>query len=48
MKRLVEMHQGTVTAQSEGPGKGSEFVVRLPITIQTEQREDPRQRLRRQ
>jgi PAS domain S-box-containing protein len=27
---LVEMHGGTVTASSEGPGKGSEFVVYLP------------------
>ena len=29
-KRLVEMHDGTVTAHSEGPGRGSTFVVRLP------------------
>ncbi|MGH7523977.1 MAG: response regulator, partial [Gemmatimonadales bacterium] len=29
-RRLVELHGGTVTAISEGPGKGSEFVVRLP------------------
>src|SRR5262245_2876569 len=28
--QLVEMHNGTVTVQSEGPDKGSEFVVRLP------------------
>jgi PAS domain S-box-containing protein len=34
VKRLVEMHDGTVTAHSEGPGKGSEFVVRLPILIE--------------
>ncbi len=30
-KSLVEMHGGSVTAQSEGVGKGSEFVVRLPL-----------------
>ena len=30
VKKLVEMHGGTVTATSEGPGKGSEFVVSLP------------------
>ena len=31
VRRLVEMHGGSVIAHSEGPGKGSEFVVRLPI-----------------
>ena len=30
VKKLVEMHGGSVTAQSEGPGKGSEFTIRLP------------------
>ncbi len=34
VKRLVEMHGGRVEAKSEGPGKGSEFVVRLPIIIE--------------
>lgn len=28
---LVEMHGGTVTARSEGPGRGSEFSVTLPL-----------------
>lgn len=27
---IVEMHCGTVSAHSDGPGRGSEFVVRLP------------------
>lgn len=33
VKRLVEMHGGTVGARSAGPGMGSEFVVRLPIAV---------------
>ena len=31
VKNLVEMHNGTVEARSEGLGKGSEFVVKLPL-----------------
>ena len=30
VKYLVEMHGGSVTARSNGPGTGSEFIVRLP------------------
>jgi signal transduction histidine kinase/DNA-binding response OmpR family regulator len=30
VRRLVEMHGGTVAAQSDGLGHGSEFIVRLP------------------
>jgi CheY-like chemotaxis protein len=31
VKGLVELHGGSVEARSDGPGKGSEFIVRLPI-----------------
>jgi PAS domain S-box-containing protein len=34
VKNLVEMHKGTVEARSEGLGKGSEFLVRLPLVRQ--------------
>ena len=33
VKRLVEMHGGSVQAFSDGPGKGSEFVTRLPVAM---------------
>ncbi|MCC2971924.1 PAS domain S-box protein [Massilia sp. IC2-476] len=31
VRSLVELHGGSVEARSEGPGKGSEFLVRLPL-----------------
>jgi two-component system CheB/CheR fusion protein len=31
VRTLVELHGGTVEVRSDGPGRGSEFVVRLPI-----------------
>ena len=33
VKRLVEMHGGSVEARSDGLGSGSEFVVRLPVAL---------------
>jgi signal transduction histidine kinase/DNA-binding response OmpR family regulator len=34
VRRLVEMHEGSVQAHSEGPGRGSEFIVRIPISTE--------------
>jgi len=31
-KDLVEMHGGTLTARSDGPGRGSQFTVRVPLS----------------
>jgi PAS domain S-box-containing protein len=38
VKNLVDMHGGAVSAHSEGLGKGSEFVVRLPLVAPTAKR----------
>jgi signal transduction histidine kinase len=34
VRKLVEMHEGTVVARSDGIGKGSEFIIRLPRMIE--------------
>jgi CheY-like chemotaxis protein len=31
VRRLVELHGGSVAAASDGPGRGSEFSIRLPV-----------------
>lgn len=31
VRQLVELHGGTIEVRSDGPGKGSEFIVRLPL-----------------
>jgi PAS domain S-box-containing protein len=33
VKNLVEMHGGSIRATSDGPGKGSTFLVNLPVTV---------------
>jgi signal transduction histidine kinase len=35
VRRLLQMHGGTITAQSEGPGQGTEFLIRLPLLLET-------------
>ncbi len=34
VKRLVELHDGRIEVRSDGPGQGSEFMVRLPIVVE--------------
>jgi signal transduction histidine kinase len=38
VRQIVELHGGSISAFSAGPGQGSEFVVRLPRTTPTENR----------
>src|SRR5206468_12245196 len=37
VKRVGELHGGTVTAHSAGLGQGSELVIRLPVLLETPQ-----------
>ncbi len=41
-RRLAEMHGGTLQAHSEGPGKGSEFVLQLPLVSESSEDASPR------
>jgi len=41
VKTLVQMHKGRVSVHSDGPGKGSEFVIHLPV-IKTTDKTPPR------
>jgi len=40
-RRLVQLHDGEISAYSEGPGRGSEFVVRLPLGTGQAPRPEP-------
>jgi signal transduction histidine kinase len=31
VRKIVELHDGRIEAKSEGSGKGSEFIVHLPL-----------------
>jgi len=39
VRNLVEMHGGSVSAHSDGLGRGSEFVVRLPVVLESKPKE---------
>ena len=32
VKNIIELHGGSISASSKGIGKGSEFIIRIPIT----------------
>jgi signal transduction histidine kinase len=40
VRRLVELHGGSVSAVSPGPGRGSEFIVELPLATEWPERPD--------
>ena len=42
VKGLVEMHGGTIEARSDGEGRGSEFVMRLPVSRAAPEIESPK------
>lgn len=41
-RRLIELHGGTIVAESEGFGHGSEFLIRLPLAVAAEAPDDLR------
>ncbi len=41
VRSLVELHEGNIMASSDGPGTGSEFVIRLPRTSSRTKTEAP-------
>ncbi len=44
VQRIVNLHRGTIEARSDGPGKGSEFVIRLPLAEDNVPHQSPQAR----
>ena len=40
-RHLVELHGGTIQAESQGPEKGATFTIRLPLAAERRQRDAP-------
>jgi len=45
VRHLVELHGGTVHAESEGAGKGAAFIVRIPLSARATQSDEDRDHL---
>ena len=41
VRQLIQMHGGSVTAYSQGPGHGSEFLIRLPLRMKAFRGDSP-------
>lgn len=41
VKQLVDLHNGSITAHSEGLGKGATFTVRLPLSVEIKPQREP-------
>jgi two-component system CheB/CheR fusion protein len=41
VRKLVELHEGTIEAHSEGPGRGARFTLRIPMAMQTTTHSEP-------
>ncbi len=41
VRGVVELHGGRIEARSDGPGQGSEFIVRLPVVVEKRVQEAP-------
>ncbi len=45
-RQIVTLHGGTITAESDGPGRGSTFIVRLPLASAAPASREAREELR--